>query len=201
MIYQIKGELIEKTPSFVVVDCNGVGYLIQISLTTYAKIAELKEAKLYTSYMVSVDVRSGASNHTLYGFYEREEQNLFLLLQSVSGVSANTARMMLSSLNPDEIRRAITEGDEKMIKTIKGIGPKLAQRIITELNEKVKKEEITSPTISSSSNNNFKKEALSALLALGFDRISSSRVLDKILSNTKEEMPVDKLIKEALKHF
>ena len=123
MITHLQGQLVEKTPTYVVIDCNGVGYMIHISLNTYSKISEEKQLRLYTYLQIKEDA------HTLFGFYEKSEREVFSLLLSVSGVGASTARIMLSSLSPSQLQSAIINGDAKTIQSIKGIGAKTAQRI------------------------------------------------------------------------
>jgi holliday junction DNA helicase RuvA len=199
MIEFIKGKLIEKYPTHVIVEANGLGYFINISLTSYSKLPQADEVKLLIHYSVNVDVRSGSSNHVLFGFVEEEERNLFKLLISVSGVSANTARMMLSSLSPSELGNAIGAENVAVIQSVKGIGPKLAQRIVTELKEKISGLELSS-TNSEVKSNTISQEALSALLALGFDKTKAKKVVDKILKN-EEEISVEVLIKRALQQM
>ncbi len=133
MIDFIKGQLIEKYPTHAIIEANGLGYFVNISLTTFSTLPETGLVKLLTHYSVNVDVRSGSSNHVLFGFDGEEERRLFKLLIGVSGVSANTARMMLSSLNTSELGNAIVADNVAVIKSVKGIGPKLAQRIVSEL--------------------------------------------------------------------
>lgn len=199
MIDFLNGKLAEKNPAYCVIDCNGIGYLVQISLNTYSKLPDSGNVRLHIYYSVSVDVRSGKSDHNLFGFFSNSERGLFKHLISVSGVSANTARMILSSLSPEEVHSAILTENTNAIKSVKGIGPKLAQKIIGELKDKLGKDEafeIISPT----SHNTTRDEALSALLALGFDKFKSSKLLDKILL-ANNNLPVEELIKQALKQL
>jgi Holliday junction DNA helicase RuvA len=193
MITHIQGKLVEKNPTDVVIECNGVGYFINISLTTYTQIPNQENLKLYTHLHVREDA------HTLYGFYQKSERAVFRLLISVSGIGTSTARTMLSSLTSEQICEAIGAGDVATIQGVKGIGAKTAQRVIIELKDKVLKlydlEEV-----SVSQNNTNKEETLSALEVLGYTRKQSEKVLDKII----KEMPngsVEELIKMALKNL
>ena len=191
MITHIQGKLVEKNPTDVTIDCNGVGYLLHISLHTYSKIPDQENLKLYTHLQVREDA------HTLYGFSSVSERDIFRLLISVSGVGANTARTMLSSLTPKQVREGIATGDVALIQSIKGIGAKTAQRVILDLKDKILKvydiDELSAPQ----SNTN-KDEALSALEVLGFNKKQSEKVVDKILLD-QPDASVESLIKEALK--
>lgn len=191
MIAHIQGKLVEKTPTEVVIDCDGVGYEIHISLHTYSQIPESEQIKLYTFLQIKEDA------HSLYGFAEKKERELFKLLISVSGIGANTARTMLSSLQPEQIIQAIASNDVGTIQSIKGIGLKTAQRVIIDLKDKVLKiyqiEEI-----STSSYNTNKEEALSALEVLGYLRKNAEKALEKIIANNPSAT-VEELIKQALK--
>lgn len=192
MITHLQGQLVEKTPTYVVIDCNGVGYMIHISLNTYSKISEEKQLRLYTYLQIKEDA------HTLFGFYEKSEREVFSLLLSVSGVGASTARIMLSSLNPSQLQSAIINGDAKTIQSIKGIGAKTAQRIILDLREKMIKlggvEEI-----SNNDTNINKQEALSALEVLGYPQKVAENVVQKIISKANDNLSVEEIIKQALK--
>jgi len=199
MIEFIKGRLIAKYPTHAIIETNGLGYFINISLTTYSDIPDAEEVKLLIYYSVNVDVRSGSSNHILFGFVKEEERNLFKLLIGISGVSANTARMMLSSLNPSELGNAIGSENVAVIKSVKGIGPKLAQRIVTELKDKISGLEISS-TNSLAQSNTISEEALSALLALGFEKSKVNKVVNNIVKN-QGEITVEALIKLALQQM
>ena len=192
MIEFIRGRLVEKTPTSAVIDCQGVGYFLNITLNTYSKIGDSENCKLMVHQVIREDA------HTLYGFSDREERQFFRHLISVSGVGASTARMILSSLTPAEVHQAILENNVNLLKSIKGIGAKSAQRIIVDLKDKLSKEEI-STDISPLLNNTSREEALSALVALGFDKSSSGKVLKKVTSEQGEELSVEQLIKEALK--
>ncbi|WP_108113214.1 Holliday junction branch migration protein RuvA [Kordia periserrulae] len=193
MITHIQGKLVEKNPTDVVIECNGVGYFINISLTTYAQIPNQENIKLFTHLHVREDA------HTLYGFFQKSERAIFRLLISVSGIGTSTARTMLSSLTAEQICEAIGGGDVATIQGVKGIGAKTAQRVIIELKDKIIKL-YDLDEVSMSQNNTNKEETLSALEVLGYTRKQSEKVLDKIM----KEMPngsVEELIKMALKNL
>jgi Holliday junction DNA helicase RuvA len=192
--------MVEKAPTHVVLDCNGVGYLVNISLFTFEQLPKDENCKLIIHYAVSVDVRSGASNHVLYGFTSAIERTFFRLLITISGISASTARMVLSSLSPSDIQNAILLENVGAFKSIKGIGPKMAQKIVTDLKDKIDKVDETSQ-ISTFLNNTNQSEALSALIALGFDRNKSRKTISKIIETEGAEMSVEQLIKLALKQL
>lgn len=187
----IKGKLVEKKPTSVVVEANGIGYQIHISLNTYAAIGLNEQVKLYLHLVVRDDA------HVLYGFEQESERALFLLLITVSGVGANTARLILSSLTTSEAIDAIALGKIHILEGVKGIGGKTAQRIVVDLKDKVGKGEITNEKVASSYNT-LKSEALSGLLILGFNKNNADKALDKLLE-THQEPSVEFLIKEALK--
>lgn len=191
MIAHIQGRLVEKTPTDVVIECNGVGYFINISLHTFSQIPDGENLKLFTFLQVREDA------HTLYGFVEKQERELFKLLISVSGVGANTARTMLSSLQPEQIIQAIASNDVASIQSVKGIGVKTAQRVILDLKDKVLKI-YDLEDVSVVSNNTNKDEALSALEVLGFNRKSAGKIVDKIIKEVPNAS-VEELIKQALK--
>jgi holliday junction DNA helicase RuvA len=193
MIAHIQGRLVEKTPTEVVIDCNGVGYHINISLHTFSLIPDSENLKLYTFLQVKED------SHSLFGFVEKQERELFKLLLSVSGVGASTARTMLSSLAPSQIIQAIAANDVATIQSMKGIGAKTAQRIILDLKEKVLKVYNLDEVSVIESNTN-KDEALSALEVLGFARKAAEKVIDKIIRETPNAT-VENLIKQALKNL
>ena len=190
MITQIIGRLVEKTPTQVVVDCNGVGYAVNISLHTFSQINDNENIKLYTHLQVRED------SHTLFGFNTTIERSVFLLLISVSGIGSSTARMMLSSLEPLQIQRAIISEDLNTIKSVKGIGLKTAQRVLIELKDKMLNLQVEGE-IQNFGNNTIKDEALSALEVLGYTRKQSERILDSIIQSAPESS-VEELIKEAL---
>lgn len=193
MIAQIKGRLVEKTPTYVVVDCGGVGYEINISLNTFSALDNEELCCLFTHFIVREDAQ------LLYGFKEKSERELFRLLISVSGVGASTAMMILSSLSPKETKQAILSGDVNTLKSVKGIGAKSAERIIIDLRDKIGKVE-GADSISVSSNNTIKEEALSALVMLGFAKNPAEKALTKIM-NSGEEISVEELIKRTLKNL
>ena len=189
MITQIKGRLIEKSPTELVVDCNGVGYIINISLNTYSQIGDDENIKLYTYLLIKED------SHSLYGFFKKSERSLFKLLISVSGVGASTARMMLSSLSPSEIISAIMSENVQVVQSIKGIGLKTAQRIILELKDKVLSlNEVGDESLTL---NKQSEEASSALEVLGYSRKQTSKLLSKIISENPG-INVESIIKKAL---
>jgi holliday junction DNA helicase RuvA len=193
MITQIQGKLVEKSPTEVVIDCNGVGYQINISLHTFGILPNTDFIKLFTHLLVKED------GHTLYGFVEKSEREIFKLLISVSGIGANIARTMLSSLEPKQIINAIASGDVGTIQSIKGIGAKTAQRAILDLKDKVLKiYDLHEVSISQSNTN--KDEALSALEVLGFVRKSSEKVVEKIVA-AMPDATVETIIKQALKNL
>lgn len=193
MITHLQGRLVEKNPTDVVIDCNGIGYLVHISLHTFSQIPNQESIKLYTYLQVKEDA------HNLFGFSTKVERELFKLLLSVSGVGASTARTMLSSLEPNQIKEAIANGDVVTIQSVKGIGVKTAQRVILDLKDKVIKvygiEEV-----STSQGNTNREEALSALEVLGFNKKQSEKVVQKITS-LEPDAPVERIIKEALKNL
>jgi len=191
MIAQIKGKLIEKTPTYVVIDCNGVGYQLNISLNTFSKIGNEENCLLFTHFVIREDA------HLLYGFKEKSERELFRQLISVSGVGSSTAIMILSSLSPDETKAAIISGNVNTLKGVKGIGLKTAERIIIDLRDKVGKTEGTE-LFSISSNNTIKEEALSALVMLGFSKMPAEKALTKIMTESPN-LTVEELIKRTLK--
>ena len=191
MITHIQGRLVEKTPTEVVIDCNGVGYHINISLHTFSLLPEGENLKLFTFLQVKED------SHTLFGFVEKQERELFKLLISVSGIGANIARTMLSSLAPQQIIQAIASNDVATIQSIKGIGAKTAQRVILDLKDKVLKVYNLDEVSIIESNTN-KEEALSALEVLGFARKSAEKVIEKI-NRDAPNATVEELIKQALK--
>lgn len=192
MYAYINGKLIVKCPTYVVIDAGGIGYHINISLNTYAELEKKENCKLYTWLHVKEDA------HTLYGFFEEGERRLFLHLISVSGIGPNTGRMILSSITPSEIQTAIVKGDVPLIQRIKGIGPKSAQRMILELQDKLKKEGPDS-LISMPVHNTAKDEALSALVMLGFNKNIAEKALENAIKASAENLSVEALIKIALK--
>jgi Holliday junction DNA helicase RuvA len=190
MITQIKGKLVEKNPTQVVVDCNGIGYEINISLYTFSSLSSDENIKLFTHLQVREDA------HILYGFFTVLERAVFRLLISVSGIGTSTARTMLSSLTPVEIQQAIATEDVPTIQGVKGIGLKTAQRVIIELKDKIKSLQGTDeiPVFKS---NTIKEETLSALEVLGYSRKASEKVVDKFIQGDPDST-VEELIKSAL---
>lgn len=193
MITHIQGKLVEKHPTHIVIDCNGIGYFINVSLHTYSKIPDIETIKVFTHLQIREDA------HTLYGFSSTGEREIFRLLLSVSGIGANTARTMLSSLTPQQIKEGIAGEDVALIQSVKGIGAKTAQRVILDLKEKVIKI-YDLDEVSIVSNNTHKDEALSALEVLGFAKKQAERVVDKIVANDGDAS-VETIIKQALKNL
>jgi Holliday junction DNA helicase RuvA len=189
MITHLRGRLVEKTPTSIIIECGGIGYEVKISLNTYAAIGNEENIKLFTQFIVREDAQ------ILYGFQTQEEREMFNLLTSVSGIGPNTAILMLSSLIPTDIAHAITQDDVATIKGIKGIGQKTAQRVIVDLKDKVLKfaGETNNLTIL---NNTIRFDALTALISLGFDKKAAEKALEKVF---REHESVELLIKDALK--
>lgn len=193
MITHIQGRLVEKNPTDVVIDCNGVGYFINISLHTFSELPTSENVKLFTHLLVREDA------HTLYGFSSVAEREIFKLLISVSGVGASIARTMLSSLAPEQVLDAISLNDIATIQSVKGIGAKTAQRVVLDLKDKILKVYGLS-SISAGSSNTNKNEALSALETLGFVRKQSEKVVDTIVKENPQAS-VEMIIKQALKNL
>ncbi|MCP9198667.1 Holliday junction branch migration protein RuvA [Gramella sp. GC03-9] len=191
MIHHLKGQLIEKNPTHVVIDCNGIGYLVNISLHTYSLIPDSEAISLYTYLQVKED------SHTLFGFMEKSEREIFKLLISVSGVGSSTARTMLSSLQPGEVTAAIANEDVGTIQSVKGIGAKTAQRVILDLKDKALAV-MDEGEVLVSQNNTGREEALSALEILGYNRRQAGKVVDRIIQENSEST-VESIIKMALK--
>lgn len=194
MFAYIDGKLAFKCPTYIVVETGGVGYHIHISLNTYSALANTERCKIYTWMHVKEDA------HTLYGFADEGERRLFLHLISVSGIGPSTCRMMLSSITPAEIQQAIIKADVALIQRIKGIGAKSAQRIVLELQDKLKKEGADS-LISMPVHNTAKDEALSALIMLGFGKQAAEKAIDHTLKNTGNDLSVEEMIKAALRNL
>ena len=190
MITLLQGRLIEKHPTYVVIDCQGVGYEVHISLNTYSQLRDEENIRLYTHLQIREDA------HTLYGFYQPVERSIFRLLISISGIGASIARTMLSSMTPVEIQQAIVQENLAAIKAVKGIGLKTAQRVLIELKDKIQKvagmDEI--PAFKS---NTIKEETLSALEVLGYPRRQAEKVIDNLIQS-KPDSSVEELIKQAL---
>jgi holliday junction DNA helicase RuvA len=193
MIAHIQGKLVEKTPTEVVIDCNGVGYHINISLHTYSLLPSTDFIKLFTHLIIKED------SHSLYGFVEKSEKEIFKMLLTVSGIGAGIARTMLSSLEPRQIIQALASGDVATIQSIKGIGGKTAQRAILDLKDKVLKI-YDLDEVSITQNNTNRDEALSALEVLGFVRKASEKIVDKVISQNPDAT-VEVIIKQALKNL
>ncbi|TGV00913.1 Holliday junction branch migration protein RuvA [Flavivirga rizhaonensis] len=193
MITHIQGKLTEKNPTHVVIECNGVGYMLNISLHTFSQISDNENLKLFTHLQVKED------SHTLYGFSSLAEREIFRLLISVSGIGASTARTMLSSLTPKQVREGIASNDVALIQSIKGIGAKTAQRVIIDLKDKILKI-YDIDEVSVSQGNTSKEEALSALEVLGFVKKQAERVVDKIII-AQPDANVETIIKQALKNL
>jgi len=197
MINFIKGQLIEKFPTYIVLEAHGIGYLIHISLNTFSALPERNSMDLKVLTYLNIKEDS----HTLYGFMDEGERTLFTHLISVSGIGPGTGRMILSSMNPQEINQAIVQGDIQRLQKIKGIGAKSAQRIILEIQDKLKKEGI-SPVNFSPNHNTISDEALQALIILGFQKVQAQKALEKVLEeNQQNSLALDTLIKLALKYL
>ena len=200
MIEYIKGELTEVTPAYAVVEAHGVGYGLNISLNTYSGIQNKKEVKLYAFESIREDA------HVLFGFASKQEREMFLLLITVSGVGANTARMILSAMSAVELCNVISTGNEKMLKTVKGIGLRTAQRIIVDLKDKIATsaiaEEMPAGIVvqAAAMNNEVRDEAIGALTMLGFAPAPSAKVVSAILSDNPQ-LPVEQVVKLALKQI
>ena len=192
MIAYINGPISVKTPTYIVIDINGLGYHVNISFHTFSHIESLDKVKLFTHLMIKED------SHSLFGFFQEEERQLFLQLISVSGIGAGTAQLVLSALNPDQIKTAILQEDDRTFGKVKGIGPKTAKRIIIDLKDKISKEPINLSGNLPSRNNTIRDEALSALLALGFLRPVANQTLQKIFQEEPELNSVELVIKKAL---
>ena len=193
MIAHLQGKLVEKSPTHIIIDCGGVGYHVNISLHTYSLLPNTDFIKVYTHLQIKEDA------HTLFGFVEKSEREIFKMLLSVSGIGASIARTMLSSLDPKQITNAIASGDVVTIQSIKGIGSKTAQRVILDLKDKVLKLYDLDEVSMSQSNTN-RDEALSALEVLGFLRKSSEKIIEKIVKEDPEAS-VESIIKKALKNL
>lgn len=193
MITHIRGKLVEKNPTYAIIECNGVGYYLNISLHTYSNIPDSEAVKLYTYLNIREDA------HTLFGFFEKVEREIFKLLISVSGVGPSIGRSMLSSMTPEQIQHAIASEDVATIQHVKGIGAKTAQRVIIDLRDKiVKTYDISEDSLQS--NNTIKEEALSALEVLGFSRKQVEKLVQKIIQETPNTSLED-IIKQALKNL
>ena len=199
MIHHLHGRLVEKHPTYVVVECGGVGYYVAISLTTFDQLGEEESVKIHTHMVVREDAQ------LLFGFATEAERSLFLLLLGVNGVGANTARLILSAMDAESAALAISTGDVDAMKRVKGIGAKTAQRIIVDLQDKVdgagSGASAVSGTKISSAHNTIKTDALGALTSLGFDKTKCNAVLDKILTSQGNSATLEGLIKAALREL
>lgn len=195
MFAYINGKLAHKDPTFVIIDIQGVGYEVKISLNTFSQIKDEEQCKLFTFFHVKEDAQ------TLYGFSSQKEKSIFLSLISISGVGPSTGLMVLSSLSPQEVEHAILSEDVRTIQAVKGIGAKTAQRIILELKDKLGKDQPTSDpqNIAISPANSIRNEALAALVTLGINKAAAQKTIDKILKQTEGQVSLEELIKQALK--
>lgn len=194
MIAFLKGNFVRKTPALVHMEVNGIGYELHISLNTYSSIAAKDQGQLHTYFHVREDA------HVLYGFYEEAEKDMFIQLISVSGVGASTARMMLSSMKPVEIARAISQNNTKLLESIKGIGKKSAERIVLELRDKVGKTALETNN-DVLINNTLDQDALNALIALGISRSMGEQAIGKVRKSNPELHKIEDIIKQALKNI
>jgi Holliday junction DNA helicase RuvA len=196
LIAYLNGLITHKTPTFIYVDCNGVGYHVNISLHTYSRLEKLEKIKIFTYLNVKEDEQS------LYGFFDDEERALFILLISVSGIGVNTARVILSYMTPEEVRTAIIHENAVALGKVKGIGPKTAKRIILDLKDKVIKETGSEQVILlSPENNTIRNESLSALIALGFPKLVVEKQIKAVLDKNPDISHVEDLIKQVLKQM
>lgn len=196
MIAYLNGEITHKTPTYIYVDCHGVGYHVNISLNTYSKLESLQKIKIFTYLNVKEDEQS------LFGFFDDDERSLFVLLISVSGVGVNTARVILSYMNPEEVRTAIIHDNPVALGKVKGIGPKTAKRIILDLKDKVIKETGTEQVILlSPEGNTIRNEALSAMIALGFPKPVVEKQIKSVMEKNPNIEAVEDLIKQVLKQM
>lgn len=189
MIAQLRGKIVEKTPTSLVIDCSGIGYAVNVSVNTSSAITGVGEVIVYTQMIVREDAQ------LLYGFHDKEERTMFNHLISVSGIGPSTAILMLSALSPNEVARAIQSEDVVTIKSVKGIGAKTAERVIVDLRDKVGKLSFTENNLSTKGNTN-RIEALTALVSLGFDRKSVEKILETI---NNDDLTVEELIRQGLK--
>lgn len=197
MYSYIEGAIKELNPAFAVIDCQGIGYELNISLNTFSQIKGKANCKLYTHLAIKIEATT-PTGFILYGFADQGERSLFRLLISVSGIGNSTAILMLSSLSPDKLFSAIRGNDVGLLQTVKGIGAKSAQRIIIDLKDKLDKGKLSSKLIATSYNTN-KEEALSGLTVLGFNKSAAEKAIDKVIQKMGSEVAVEELIKEALK--
>jgi Holliday junction DNA helicase RuvA len=192
MYAYLQGKFTYKSPAQVYIDVNGVGYEVNISLNTYSHIQNLEQGKLFTHLQVKEDA------HVLFGFFDKQEKDMFLLLTGVSGVGTVTARMMLSSLKPEEVSRAILQGNIKLLESVKGIGKKTAERLVLELKDKLGKQSLDA-NLSVRLGNSLELDALNALTALGISRSQAENAIQKIILAEPSVLELEDLIKKALK--
>lgn len=202
MIDSLRGELLEKAPGHCVVECGGVGYLVHVANSTFASLPEKGGLRLHIHYAVTVDVRSGQSEHRLFGFLNAAERHLFRQLIDVQGVSATIGLAIMGARPADDLRVAIMNGDETLLRSIKGIGPKLAQRIVAELRGKLTGEPVERMLVLAGEGNSLRAEALSALSTLGMDRAKAERAVQSVLKDRKNDPPpLEELIRLSLKNI
>jgi len=193
MITHLRGKLVEKNPTYAIIDCNGVGYFLHISLNTYSNIPDSEAVRLYTHLSIREDA------HTLFGFFDKTEREIFRLLISVSGVGPSIARTMLSSMTTEQIQHAIASEDVATIQSVKGIGAKTAQRVLIDLKDKILKTyELSEDSVNS--NNTIRQEALSALEVLGFSRKQVDKIVQKVIQESPS-ISLEDIIKQALKNL
>lgn len=198
MLAYIQGNITHKSPTHVVIETGGLGYLLQISLNTFSKIQHQSSCKLHTHLYLAGGLQ-GPLSVQLFGFYDEAEKQIFLQLLDISGIGAATVRMILSSLTPEEIQRAIVSENASLLESIKGIGPKTAKRIILELKDKISKEAKATGAVSVLQPSS-KQEALSALVLLGFTRSQADQALDRVMKQ-QGDLPTEELIRQALKNM
>lgn len=195
MIAYISGPITFKSPAYILVEAAGVGYQINISLNTFSKIEHLDQVKIFTYFHVKEDGQS------LYGFHDAEERQIFIHLLSVSGIGPNTARVILSYMNPEEVNMAILQENVGALNAVKGIGPKTAKRIILDLKDKIAKKQDDVASLVVTVNNTIREEALSALLALGFPKAGVQKSISQVLRSDASVSTVEDLIKKVLKQM
>lgn len=192
MIAYLNGKFAYINPTTVYVDVSGVGYEVNISLNTYGAIQNLKEGKLFTHLQIKEDA------HTIFGFFDKQEKDMFIMLIGVSGVGAATARLMLSNMLPDEIAKAILNGNARLLESIKGIGRKTAERLVLELRDKVSKQP-ADVSVTVARGNTLQQDALNALVALGINKAAAETAINKVLKDEPEDSQLEHIIKKALK--
>ncbi len=195
MIAYLIGEFTVKNPAYIIVECNGVGYQVNISLNTFSKVQTLAKGKLHTYLHVREDAQ------ILYGFADEQEKNLFIHLLSVQGVGPNTARMILSSMTAADLEDAILRENDKLLQSIKGVGPKMAKRLLIDLKDKIGKTVVSTENSFSGGHNTIREEALSALAMLGFNRLQGEKAVAAVFKSNPEVSDVETLIKSALKNL